>query len=163
MPIDVEAKIAELESRLRILEDREKIRETLCRYSFTADMGRSQEYVNNYTPDGVIDLGPETKWSGAAGLTEFITDPKGGHKAIENHCMHTSLNTHIRIDGDTAWAEGYSVVYVQEGNGYKVYTLGYNRWTFQREEDRWLMKYRHRRPVGGDEWGGDVIKEFLAG
>ncbi|MCI0769687.1 MAG: nuclear transport factor 2 family protein [Chloroflexi bacterium] len=167
MAADADAKLVELEQRLQVLEDREKIRETLARYSFTADMGRSREYVENYTDDGTIDLGPSTKWSGHEELTDFITDPAGGHKAIEGRCMHTSVNTFIRIEGDAAWAEGYSVVYTKEGGGeregYGVYTLGYNHWTFKRKDGRWLLAYRHRRPVGGDEWGGDVIKEFLGG
>ncbi len=161
MTTATDTKLQELEKRLQMLEDREKIRETLARYSFTADMGRSQEYVDNYTKDGVIDLAPDTKWSGPDGLMEFIGDPNGGHKAIENRCMHTSVNTHVRVEGDTAWAEGYSVVYVLEDGDYRVFTAGYNHWRFKREDSRWLLEYRHRRPVGGDEWGGDVIKDFL--
>ena len=102
--MDVEARLKELEGRLQVLEDQEKIRECLSRYSFNADLGRSEEYVNNYTADGVIDLSPTMKWSGKEQLTDFIASPAGGHKAIEGRCQHTSMDYFIRVDGDQAWA-----------------------------------------------------------
>ena len=64
--MDLEARLKTMEARLAVLEDQEKIRECLSRYSFNADLGRSEEYVNNYTPDGVIILSPDLKWSGKA-------------------------------------------------------------------------------------------------
>jgi hypothetical protein len=165
MTAQQEAKLKEMERRLQELEDKENIRECLARYSFNADLGRSEEYVNNYTADGVIDLGPTTKWSGRDGLLDFIANPHGGHKAIEGHCMHTSMDFFIRVDGNKAWAEGYSVVYVKEGEGeregYRVFSIGFNHWDFEKRGDRWFLKYRYRRPMGGPEWGGKVIKDYL--
>jgi hypothetical protein len=165
MAADLEARVKELEKRLQLLEDQEKIRECLARYSFNADLGRSEEYVNNYTPNGVIDLGPDTKWAGRDQLLDFIGNPQGGHKAIEGRCMHTSLDFFIRVDGNKAWAEGYSVVLLKEGQaereGYRVFSIGFNHWDFEKKGDRWYLKYRYRRPTGGNEWGGKVIKAYL--
>ncbi len=150
-----------LEKRVQLLEDQEKIRECLARYGFTADLGRSQAYVDNYTDDGVIDLSPTMKYVGKDQLLyDFITDPKS-HKKIENRSLHTSVNFFIRVNGTKAWAEGYSIVFTREGAGYTVFTCGYNHWDFEKKGDRWYLKYRYRRPVGGDEWGGKVIKAFL--
>ena len=150
-----------LEKRVQLLEDQEKIRECLARYGFTADLGRSQAYVDNYTDDGVIDLSPTMKYVGKDQLLyDFITDPKS-HKKIENRSLHTSVNFFIRVNGTKAWAEGYSIVFTREGAGYAVFTCGYNHWDFEKKGDRWYLKYRYRRPVGGDEWGGKVIKAFL--
>jgi hypothetical protein len=159
--MDLEARLKQLEARVQELEDQEKIRECLSRYSFNADLGRSEEYVNNYTPDGTIDLGPDTKWAGKEQMMDFIANPKGGHKAIEGRCQHTSMNYFIRVNGNTAWAEGYSVVYLKKGDTYEPFTCGFNHWDFEKRGDRWYLKYRLRRPVGGDEWGGKVIREYL--
>ena len=114
----------------------------------------------------MIDLGPTTKWAGKDQLLEFIGNPNGSHKAIEGHCMHTSLDFFIRVEGHTAWAEGYSVVYTKESGsgereGYGVYSIGFNHWDFEKKGDRWYLKYRYRRPMGGDEWGGKVINDYL--
>ena len=159
--MDLEARLKTMEARLAVLEDQEKIRECLSRYSFNADLGRSEEYVNNYTPDGVIDLSPDLKWSGKAQLTDFIASPTGGHKAIEGRCQHTSMDYFIRVDGDKAWAEGYSVVFLKKGEEYQVLTCGFNHWDFEKRDGRWYLKYRYRRPVGDNEWGGKVIRDYL--
>ncbi len=159
--MDLETRIKQLEARVAVLEAQEQIRECLARYSFNADLGRSEEYVNNYTRDGVIDLAPSTKWTGSKQLMDFIGSPGGGHKAIEGRCQHTSMNYFIRVDGDKAWAEGYSVVYLKKGDKYEVFTCGFNHWDFVKHGDRWLLKYRYRLPVGGEEWGGKVIRDYL--
>ena len=161
--MDVESRIKALEARIAELEEREGIRDCLARYSFNADLGRSEEYVNNYTPDGVIDLSPKMKYAGREQLMDFIASPKGGHKQIEGRCQHTSVNPLIRIDGNRAWAEGYSVVYLKQGEKYEVFTCGFNHWEFEKKGDRWYLKYRLRRPVGDDEWGGKVIHDYLKG
>jgi len=93
-------------------------------------------------------------------LYDVITSK--GHKSIENHSQHTVVNHFIRIDGDKAWAEAYSIVFVKEGDGYKPWTCGYNHFEFERQGDGWLLTLRYRRPVGGDEWGGKVIKAYLS-
>jgi ketosteroid isomerase-like protein len=155
-------RIAVLEKRLAILEDKEKIREVLARYGYNADLGRSDEYVNVWTKDGVYDL-DAGKLEGEAAIREMISSPTGAHKSqIENRSMHTVCNLHIGIEGDTAWAEGYSVVWVKGEDGKAApWTVGYNHWEFRRSGDGWLMTLRRRRDVGGPVWGGDVIKSYL--
>ena len=70
------------------------------------------------------------------------------------------VNHFIRVDGDTAWAEAYSIVFVRGDEGYYPWTCGYNHFEFERKDGRWRLALRLRRPVGGDEWGGKVIKAF---
>jgi len=160
--MDLEARLKALEARLEFLEDQEKIRECLARYSFNADLGRSEEYVSNYTPDGVIDLGPNTKWAGKDQLLDFIASPSGSHKtSFEGKSQHTSMNYFIRVNGTKAWAEGYSVVFLRRGDKYEVATCGFNHWDFEKKDGRWYLKYRYRRPVGEDEWGGKVIRDYV--
>ena len=128
--MDLEARLKALEARLEVLEDQEKIRECLSRYSFNADLGRSEEYVNNYTPDGVINLGLNAKWAGKDQLLDFIASPTGSHKtSFEGRCSDsTSMDYLIRVDGTKAWAEGYSVVFLRKGDKYEAATCGFNHW-----------------------------------
>ncbi len=160
LAIDETTKLAALERRVQELEDKEKIRETLARYGYTADLGLSKDWVGVWTEKGVYDLGPDHKAVGSDGLLyDIITNPKG-HKTIENRSLHTVVNHFIRVNGDTAWAEAYSIVFIREGDGYIPWTCGYNHFEFERRGDRWAITLRHRRAVGGDEWGGKVIKAF---
>ena len=162
------ARLEALEKRVQVLEDQEKIRECLARYSFTADLGLSEEYVDNYTDDGVIDLRPSTAWGGPTWqgkeqLREFIYN-QTGHKSVEGKSMHITTTEFIRVDGNRGWAEGYDLLVLcvgKEDEDYKVLTGGFNRWQFEKQGDRWYVKYRLRRPAGGAVWGGDIIKSFL--
>lgn len=160
---DQTSTIEALERRVRELEDKEQIRELIARYGFTADLGHSQAWVDVWTKDGVYDLGPDDKAAGSDSLMKDIITNPVGHKTIENRSLHTVVNHFIRIDGDKAWAEAYSIVFVRGDEGYYPWTCGYNHFEFERENGRWLIKLRLRRPVGGEEWGGEVIKAFAEG
>lgn len=156
-------RIEELTARLAILEDQEKIRRCLARYGFGADLGRSEEWVSVWAEGGLYDLGYD-RHEGKAELREMITSPDHNHKLnVENRSLHTVGNLFIEIQGETAWAEGYSIVYIRgsEGNGMVPRSAGYNHWDFVRDGDGWLMTRRRRRQVGGSEWGGETIKSYL--
>ena len=169
-------KIASLESRLGVLEDTEKIRECMARYGFNADLGRANEWVATWTKAGVYDLGPENRFEGPDDLLYgVITNPKG-HKTIENKSQHICVNFYIRVDGNKAWAEFYSIVMVKmQVEGLKVigareelvgdvflpWSCGYNHCKFEKRDGVWYLTLRHRRMVGGDEWGGKIIKSYL--
>lgn len=154
------ARLEALEKRVQVLEDQEGIRECLARYGFNADLGRSQEWVNTWTEKGVYDLGPDHKPTGPDELMNKVIQGKG-HKSIENHSQHTVCNLFIRVNGNTAWAEGYSVVFVLQNGQYGAWTNGYNHWEFEKRGHRWYMTLRYRRAVGMEEWGGKVIKAYL--
>jgi hypothetical protein len=160
--MSLEDRVAKLEARVRELEDQEEIRRVLARYGFNADLGRSEAYLNLWSKDGVYDLdGGQLKGEGP--IWEMISSPTGAHKSqIENRSMHAVGNLFIHIEGDTAFAEGYSVVWVRDAEGrHQPRTAGYNHWDFRRKDGGWLMTRRLRREVGGPEWGGETIKSYL--
>lgn len=160
--MSLEDRVAVLERRLQVLEDQEKIRRALARYGFNADLGRSEEYLAIWSKDGVYDLdGGEL--AGEAAIWDMISSPTGTHKAhIEKRSMHAVGNLLIEIEGDTAWAEGYSIVWVRDGDGkHQPMTAGYNHWDFVRRDEEWLMTRRTRREVGGPVWGGEIIKSYV--
>ncbi len=161
MAENLEARLERLEKRLQYLEDQEAIRECLSLYGYAADVGRSEEWLDLWTADGVYEL-DEGPHKGRAALTKIIAAPDSTHKSIENRCLHTVENLFIRIDGDTAWAEGYSIVIVRErdtGN-YIPWGCGYNHWDFRRDNGRWKLTCRRRKAVGDKAWGGDVIQAY---
>jgi hypothetical protein len=155
----LEKRVARLEARLHDLEDQEQIRECLARYGYAADLGRSEEWLDLWTADGVYDL-DDAPYQGRDALTKIIMG--GVHKGIENRCLHTVGNLFIRVDGDDAWAEGYSVVFFREreDDRYIPWSCGYNHWDFRRVDGEWKMVRRYRRAVGDKAWGGTVIAEY---
>jgi len=167
---ETERRISEFERRLKDMEDREEIREVVARYGFTADLGYDEEYVAQYTDDGEYDIGDGRMHRGWHQLYEFIHDPLGGHKRhVEGRgSQHTSHNLIIRVDGDSAWAECYSIVFVRTGpESFGIHTAAYNHWDFRRVDGRWRIRRRRRVPIGDAVHspdgvsGREVMTEFV--
>ncbi len=166
-PFD-ELRLARLEAQVDELRSQLEIREVLGLYGFTADLGHEESYARLWTEDGTYDL-DDAKVEGRPGLYQVVADPDGLHKQrVENRSMHVPANVVVGIDGDTAWAEAYSLVIVRRDaanggrydEGYTVLTAGYNHFDFERIDGRWRIRRRIRRSVGGDVWGGDVMTRF---
>ena len=87
---------------------------------------------------------------------EFITDPKG-HKATEGRCMHIMGSTVVtHITGDDATANSYNILLMRDGEQTYISTAGNNQWTLKRVNDKWLLKERRRRNIGGEGYQGNV-------
>ena len=161
--MELSERLSALEAQVRELRDFEEVRHLLSTYAFNADVGRADEYLAGWTADGVYDLAEDMQLRGRQELGELLTAPGGIHKTrIENRSQHLVANLFIKVDGDGAWAEGYSVVLVSEDGAARIFAAGYNHWDFVRTDGRWLMTLRRRRVIGGPTWGGDVIKSYLA-
>ena len=143
--MDTESRVDEqlsiLTARLRILEVREATRECIARDGFTADLGMVDAYADNYAPDGVSETALEGRGNivGRDALRTFITSPSNPGS------QHLGINMLIHVDGDTAWAEGYSVTTLrQPDDSFKIHLAGYNHWDFARVDGAWKITRRRR-------------------
>lgn len=146
--MSVEDRLAALEARLQEAEDREAIREVLNAYNFAADTGDARGYAETFTENAVFDMG-RARMEGRASFETAIADPAGTHKvAIEGKgSMHTVGPVTIRVDGLKAWAEGPTMVWVRDGEAFKVFTASYNHWDFEKTDGRWAMSHRRARQM----------------
>jgi hypothetical protein len=142
-------RVAALEARLADLEAKDQIRELFNRYGFTADTGDAKGWSEVWAKDAVYDhLGGAM--SGRESFYNSIADPNGTHKQeIEGKgSLHTTGALTIRVDGDKAWAEGSTLVWVKRDAGYAIYTLSYNHWDLHRVgPGHWEIVRRMSRPV----------------
>jgi hypothetical protein len=159
---ELTARLARLEKAVGALNDERNIRDVLAQYGYNADLGREEAWVDLWSEDGTYDL-DFGRFTGRDALLDIVMDREGAHKReIENRSQHVIVNPMIRIVGDTAWCECYSIVLVgTESDGYAVYTGGYNHFDLQRSGQTWTISRRLRRSVGGPVWGGDVIAAYL--
>ncbi|HLY82157.1 MAG TPA: nuclear transport factor 2 family protein, partial [Acidimicrobiales bacterium] len=123
---------------------------------FTADLYRGSAWVDLWTDDGVYDLGtgdePDGRsrsYEGREQLTELITGPGMPPAGHSQH--HTQGPLVIRVNGDQAVAEGYSITYVNRPTGNEVWNMGFSSWTFRRVDGQWKIEERRRREVGDPE------------
>jgi hypothetical protein len=139
---------AALQSRLDELEAKEAIRDLFQLYAFTADTGDSRGWSELWTEDCVFEpLGYVRQ--GRAQMYAANSDPDGIHKKdIEGKgSLHATGPVMIRVDGDKAWAEGSSIVWIKDGDAYRQFTMTYGHWDLERQNGRWLIKHRKTRPV----------------
>jgi len=159
----VDEQLAALAERVQLLEDREAIRDCINRYGFTADLGLVDEYADNFAPDGVYETELEGRGDivGRDALRAFITAP--GNPGSQ----HLSIDMMIRVDGDTAWAEGYSVTTLRQSEDtFKIHLAGYNHWDFVRVDGGWKIARRSRCTIGDRRddvpRGRAIMSEFQA-
>ena len=157
-----------LEHQVATLQAERDIRALLAWYCFGADSGRHDEYLDLFTEDAVIesqmygsdnlvDLNDpnvvETcRFVGREGVAQYINSP--AHMSIEGRSQHHMMGppSVIHVEGDTAVADSYSVVYAKaEGNlgpSIDFQTHGFIRWKFRRVDGEWKIAESIRRRMG---------------
>jgi ketosteroid isomerase-like protein len=161
---DLEARVAELEARLRRAEDELAIRDCIVRYGLAVDLGEADAVADCFTPDAEFDVG-----GGASQVDANRTVYRGrdqikrnlvlgaGHQSLLPNSAHTIGPVLVQVEGDRATATGYSRIYHREQKGQpgeqiRLFRLGYNRWEMLRCSDgRWRIARRSSRVVGDAE------------
>lgn len=92
-----------VEQRLRVLEDKEAIREVLLAYGRALDSRDTQAYADLFAADG--------EWSGGVGqaktptgIKKMLDDLFGNSTGGFSKAHHVMANMVIEVDGDTATA-----------------------------------------------------------
>jgi hypothetical protein len=145
-------KVRTVEERVQALEDERELRDLLSRYSFNADLGRTAEYAELFTDDGVIDLrdmGLPRYEGRQAILNDFISGPAKRRAGV---AFHHAAPTVFYIDGDLAEGEGYSLMFVLEEDGaVLIRNANYSHWSFARVDGEWKITERNIRLLGSPE------------
>jgi SnoaL-like protein len=157
----VEDRLAALEARVAALEDEKAIREVLARYGYYADAPLDEEYFSLFTEDCVMDVSSGrgdnpyevVRWEGLAAMREFLAVRTAAHDdGFYGRSMHVQGNNlAIRIDGDTAVANGYSFIFHQDGPTLRLLSASLNEWHLRRRDGRWLIQERKRRMAGAPD------------
>ncbi len=159
--MDVDARFAALDARVRRLEDHERIREALAAYGFAADLGRTDAWVDLWTEDGIYDLDTGAH-GGRDQLQDLIAAPANYHKSIENRSQHIAVNPLVRVDGDMAVVEAYRMLVVKQDGEARIAAGAYTRFELVRQGGAWKIRRQTRRLTGGEEWGGRLLRDYLA-
>ena len=135
---DMIAKLNELETRVRALEDTDAIRNLKARYAELCD--------DNYNPDGIAALfvedamwesGPLGRFEGREAIREFFR----GASRIFTFAIHYSLNSQIEVTGDTARAKWYLFMPCTVGDGDQaMWRAGIDEEEYVRMNGRWMFK-----------------------
>ena len=152
--MDIEARLAAMEARLRKAEDQLEILNLLNTYGPLVDSATAQ-------PAGEL-------WVEGGGYS--FTLPEGGDKRlvapdeiagmygwpghldlVKTGCAHLTATPKISVKGDEAEAVGYSVVILREEDRWFLWRAAINHWTLRRTDAGWRIVERYNRALNGSE------------
>ena len=171
---DTEARLAALEKRVHELEDQVALYQLMSAYGPLVDSGDAEATAALWTEDGVYDwgggpkpvAGPPVKEgpAGAAYSQAAIADMVRGpyhQEIIHGGSGHVIGLPHVVLDGDTAVATSYSRLYRREGDNFRVWRVGANKWEFVRTPEGWRVKNRVNRVLNGDEEPRQLLRSGI--
>jgi hypothetical protein len=160
--VDRDARLLELERRLRAAEDRLEILDLLNTYGPLVDSGESEAAARLWVPGGGYSFS-----GGASGGTRMevpdemvaVYESEGHQGLVRTGCSHFTGTPKIRIDGDRATAIGYSFVILKEDDRWFVWRAAINEWTLVRTEDGWRIEERFNRTLDGNPESHAVMRK----
>jgi SnoaL-like domain len=173
---DTEQRLAALEAKLHALEDQVALYQLMSAYGPLVDSGDAEATAALWTEDGVYDWGggpsstpnapaPGTPVkegpAGAAYSQAAIADMVRGpyhQEIIQTGAGHVIGLPHLKIDGDTAVGTSYSRLYRRDGDNFRTWRVGANRWEFVRTPDGWRVKQRINRVLNGDAEARELLR-----
>lgn len=148
MPAGPQRVTADFAKRLTRLEDIEAIRTLIASYGPLADAGDAAGVAALWEDDGEYDVGGYGAARGRAAIAALI-DSETHRQLMTEGCAHVLAPHRIEVDGDEAFAEGYSMVLHYRGDGLAVWRASTNHWWFARQTGGgWRTTRRVNRPIG---------------
>ncbi|MGV9193858.1 nuclear transport factor 2 family protein [Microbacterium sp. MC2] len=146
---------AELERRLRALEDRAEIADLIARYGPAVDSGDGGAVGEMWTSDGTYQF-DETVLD-ADGIRSIVDYPSHvGY--MRQGCAHVLSAPRIEIDDNTATAVTHSVVLLHDGERWIGERVSANRWELVRTVDGWRVRRRVNRLLDGAEAARELLR-----
>ena len=139
--------------RLRVLEDREAIRDVLTRYAFTADSRQMDAFLALWTEDAVFEANGKD-WHGRDGVLAVMNQPATASLLLPHAVQHLFVNPSICVTGDAASVVVYSLLVTEQDGERAIHSAGFNRFELRRVGPDWQIARRLRRGLGSDNASG---------
>ena len=160
---EIEARLAALEAKVHALEDQVALYQLMSAYGPLVDSGDAEATAALWVENGVYDWGGGPKPAegaavkeGAAGaaydqaaIADMVRGPYH-QEIINNGAGHVIGLPHLKVEGDTAVGTSYSRLYRRDGDNFRIWRVGANRWEFIRTQEGWRVQYRTNRVLNGD-------------
>jgi hypothetical protein len=158
--MNVEDRLAALESRLRAAEDQLEIIRLLNSYGPLVDSGESQPAAELWIKGGGYDIGGVGRKRAFEDLVA-IYDGQGHRDLINGGSAHLTATPRITLHGDTAEAVAYSFVVQKVGDDWRFFRAAANHWTLVRTAAGWRIAERYNRMLDGSKDSHDTLRRAL--
>lgn len=154
---------ASVEARLRAVEDRLAIYQTICGYGYSVDGCNAEAVGSMYAEDGIYAVGDIGAFEGRERIAAITRD--AGHlKLVAAGCAHASTLPYVVIDGDRATATCHTMVMMHGEDGFFVGRLSASRLQLSRKPDGgWQIDHRQNYMLDGDKAGPALLARLKEG
>lgn len=149
----------DLESRIRLLEAREAIKELRAEYCYRIDDRDWDGFTELFTEDAHLDFGPIGTFDGHAAIREFAEHIVGERQPFLSHMLH---NPQLEINEETATGRWYFEVPCTFDDGDAGWIQGRYRDAYARPAERWLFSSvtaRFNYIARYDDGWADIVTE----
>jgi len=144
---ELEDKVAALEARVRLLEDQIEIHRLINSWGPAVDTGDAAAAASLFSDDAILES-DLSYLIGPAAISAMVL-AEGHQSLIAGGSAHIPAFPLVRIDGDRATAVGYSRVYRHTDDGYDVWRVSANAWSFTRTAEGWRVSRRTNHVIDG--------------
>jgi uncharacterized protein (TIGR02246 family) len=150
-------RLAELERRLRRIEDEREIERMIARYGPLVDAGEADEAAALWAQDGTYDVEGWTM-RGRADVAAMVrsADHQG---LIARGCCHFLGPAVVTVDGDDAVAVCDSILLVHREGRFSVARAGANHFRLRRLDGRWQITARTARVLNGEPGARQLLSD----
>lgn len=154
-------RIAQLEARLRLLEDEREIARLITAYGPLVDAGDAEGVAAIWEPDGIYDV-DEAYLAGHDQLVAMVSG-HGHQQWIGGGCAHFLGPAHITVRGDEAIAVCHSLMVVRQDGQFVVRRATANHWELRRGERGWRVTTRTSRVLDGRTESPELLRRGAHG
>lgn len=160
----IEQRLADLERRLRQIEDERAIERLIASYGPLVDAGDPESTAALWQRDGVYDV--ETWLMNGREQIAAMVRSRSHQDLIARGCTHFLGPAVVTVTGDEAVAVCESTLLVKQGNEFRVARGGANYFHLTRVSDppgRWQIVTRITRMLDGTAAGRELLIDGIAG
>ena len=145
-------RLAELEARLRLVEDHQALSQLVATYGPAVDSGAADAAASLWFDDGVFDVVSHFELVGRDGIIGMVNG-EGHQSLIQNGCGHVLTAPKLLIEGDEArgWNYAFNIRWDPPADRFWIGRLSANEWHFRRSSQGWRTVRRTNINLDGSE------------
>jgi hypothetical protein len=158
---------ADLEARLRRLEDEAAIKRLLLSYGPAADAGLAGFAADLWLEDGEYDWDAAAEPHQGSGAVDAMLRSSQHRALMAEGVAHFGGPLLIEVDHDRATAVGYSLIMRREEQRFYLGRVSAVRWDLERAGGSWRVRRRTNRLLdetgAGSQLFGTALQELFEG
>jgi hypothetical protein len=158
--VSLEDRLASLEARLRVAEDKLEIMGLLNSYGPLVDSGEAEAAARLWVAGGAYEVGGGARLEAPDELVAMYRSE--GHMGLVNTGVsHLTATPRIEVNGDQASAVAYSFVVLKEGERWFIWRGAINEWKLVRTGEGWRIAERRNRVLDGSKDSHDLMRGIM--